>query len=152
MNNRLFNQDEIEGFQQTLMDRSKKFQAQVIEISEPVTLVKNPVCGDQLEWAQSIIDAQGKLNLQMRGMGCVVSMGTMSLFLDILKGKSLKQAVLILEQFVDFWKDETFVFTDESLEVLNYYRLFQNSPHKQTCASFWQKKLVQEISIITDSK
>lgn len=67
----------------------------------------NPSCGDQLE-VDLLVDADGILrDASFDGQGCSISMASASMFLDLIRGKSVEEARRIAEAFKDLLRKES---------------------------------------------
>lgn len=59
----------------------------------------NPLCGDTVE-VECIVDAEGRISdIAFQGRGCAVSKASASMMTSSLKGKSVDEALAIVESF-----------------------------------------------------
>ena len=94
----------------------------------------NPNCGDEIE-------IQVKLNgdiiedMSFTGHGCAISQASTSIMIDVLKGKTIKEAKDIIQTFIDMIKRET--KSEEELKKLGDAIAFKNvanMPARVKCA------------------
>ena len=94
----------------------------------------NPNCGDE-------ITLELKLNgdiiedMAFSGHGCAISQASTSIMIDVLKGKTIKEAKEIIKTFIDMIKRET--KSEEELEKLEEaiaFRNVANMPARVKCA------------------
>lgn len=94
----------------------------------------NPNCGDEIE-------IQVKLNgdiiedMSFTGHGCAISQASTSIMIDVLKGKTIKEAKDIIQTFIDMIKRET--KSEEELKKLEDAIAFKNvanMPARVKCA------------------
>jgi len=93
----------------------------------------NPSCGDQLE-VDLLVDADGILrDASFDGQGCSISMASASMFLDLIRGKSVEEARRIAEAFKDLLRkesaDRTLLGDLEALEGVSQF------PARVKCAT-----------------
>ena len=94
----------------------------------------NPSCGDE-------ITLELKLNndviedLAFTGQGCAISQASTSIMIDIIKGKTIKEALKLTETFIGMIKRE---ITDDkklySLEDAMAFKNISNMPARVKCA------------------
>lgn len=94
----------------------------------------NPSCGDditlQLKISNGIIE-----DAAFTGVGCAISQASASMMIDLIKGKSIKEALDLVETFIGMIKKE--ITDEEELEKLGDLIAFQNisnMPARVKCA------------------
>ncbi|MBU3106407.1 Fe-S cluster assembly sulfur transfer protein SufU [Clostridium gasigenes] len=94
----------------------------------------NPSCGDEisleLNFNGDIID-----DMAFTGQGCAISQASTSIMIDLIKGKSKKEAIEIVETFIGMIKRE--ITDDETLEILEdafVFKNISNMPARVKCA------------------
>ena len=94
----------------------------------------NPSCGDEisleLNFNGDIIE-----DMAFTGQGCAISQASTSIMIDLIKGKSKKEAIEIVETFIGMIKRE--ITDDETLEVLEdafVFKNISNMPARVKCA------------------
>lgn len=94
----------------------------------------NPNCGDEI---QIQIKLNGDIieDIGFTGHGCAISQSSTSIMIDVLRGKSLKEAKAIIETFIKMIKRET--KNEEELKILEEAIAFKNvsnMPARVKCA------------------
>lgn len=94
----------------------------------------NPSCGDEitleLKLKDNIIE-----DLAFTGQGCAISQASTSIMIDLIKGKSIEEALKLTETFIGMIKRE--INNDEDLYVLEDAMAFKNisnMPARVKCA------------------
>jgi len=94
----------------------------------------NPSCGDditlQLKISNGIIE-----DAAFTGVGCAISQASASMMIDLIKGKSIKEALDLVETFIGMIKKE--ITYEEELEKLGDLIALQNisnMPARVKCA------------------
>lgn len=94
----------------------------------------NPSCGDEitleLKLKDNIIE-----DLAFTGQGCAISQASTSIMIDLIKGKSVEEALKLTETFIGMIKRE--INNDEDLYVLEDAMAFKNisnMPARVKCA------------------
>lgn len=94
----------------------------------------NPSCGDEitleLKLKDNIIE-----DLAFTGQGCAISQASTSIMIDLIKGKSVEEALKLTETFIGMIKRE--INNDEELYVLEDAMAFKNisnMPARVKCA------------------
>ena len=94
----------------------------------------NPSCGDDLTLQLNVVDGIIK-DAAYTGSGCAISQTSASMIIDIIKGKSVEEALRLVEIFLGMIKKE---ITDENeLEELEDAMALQNisnMPARVKCA------------------
>lgn len=94
----------------------------------------NPSCGDditlEIKWDKDVIK-----ELSYTGSGCAISQASTSIMIDLLKGKTKKEALKLIEIFFKMIKKE--IIDDEELKILEEARALKNisnMPARVKCA------------------
>lgn len=94
----------------------------------------NPSCGDEIE-LELIFDGDIIRDLAFTGHGCAISQASTSIMIDLVKGKSKKEALDLTEKFISMIKRE---ITDENeleeLEEAIAFKNISNMPARVKCA------------------
>lgn len=94
----------------------------------------NPSCGDDLTLQVKIEDGMIK-DAAYTGSGCAISQASASMMVDIIKGKSVEEALRLVELFLGMIKKD--VTDDEKLEELEdaiALKNISNMPARVKCA------------------
>ncbi len=113
---------------------SSKHNKRHVEGAGVVEQGHNPSCGDEIELElkieNGIIEDAG-----FTGVGCAISQASTSIMIDLIKGKSVKEAKHILETFLGMIKRE--ITDDKELEILEdalALKNISNMPARVKCA------------------
>ena len=106
----------------------------VLEGATDIEKGHNPSCGDeitlQLKIKDNIIE-----DASFVGVGCAISQASTSMMIDLVRGKSLEEAQLLVKTFIGMIKKE---ITDEAeLDILEDTKAFENisnMPARVKCA------------------
>lgn len=106
----------------------------------------NPSCGDditlQLKIAEDIIE-----DASYTGVGCAISQASTSMMIDLIKGKSIDEALNLVQTFIGMIKKE--IIDEEELEKLEdsiVLRNISNMPARVKCAVLAWHTLKEAIS------
>lgn len=94
----------------------------------------NPSCGDDLTLQLDVQDGVVK-DAAYTGSGCAISQASASMMIDIIKGKTIEEALSLVELFLGMIKKE--VTDDEELEALEdamVLKNISNMPARVKCA------------------
>lgn len=94
----------------------------------------NPSCGDDISLEVDIQDNIIK-DAAYSGVGCAISQASTSMMIDLIKGKSLEEALDLVEVFLSMIRKE--ITDEEDLEVLEDSIVFENisnMPARVKCA------------------
>ena len=94
----------------------------------------NPTCGDDLTLQINVEDGIVK-DAAYTGSGCAISQASASMMIDIIQGKSLEEAMRLVELFLGMIKKE--VTDDDELEELEdaiALKNISNMPARVKCA------------------
>ncbi len=86
-------------------------------ISQPTITKKgiNPSCGDEID-LEIVIDQGIITDAGFTGCGCAISQASSSIMIDLIKGKSVKEALHLTETFIGMIKQE--ITNEAELEIL----------------------------------
>jgi len=94
----------------------------------------NPSCGDTIELTLQLSDVGDKiLDVKFEGEGCAISMASADLMAEALKGKTVKEALGMVERFQQMMKGEA-EFPKE-LRKLNVMQGVAQFPVRIKCAN-----------------
>lgn len=106
----------------------------------------NPSCGDditlQLKIAEDIIE-----DASYTGVGCAISQASTSIMIDLIKSKSIDEALNLVQTFIGMIKKE--IIDEEELEKLEdsiVLRNISNMPARVKCAVLAWHTLKEAIS------
>lgn len=94
----------------------------------------NPNCGDEIE-LQVKLNGDTIEDLAFTGSGCAISQSSTSIMIDVLRGKTLKEAKKIIETFIKMIKREE--KNEEKLQILEdaiAFKNVSNMPARVKCA------------------
>lgn len=75
----------------------------------------NPSCGDEIE-LELTIDNGVITDAGFTGSGCAISQASASIMIDLIKGKPVKEALILAETFMGMIKNE--ITNEDELEIL----------------------------------
>lgn len=105
-----------------------------LQESDYCELGHNPNCGDEI---QIELKLNGDIieNMAFTGHGCAISQSSTAIMIDVLKGKTIKEAKAIIETFIKMIRRE---ITDEKelekLEDAIAFKNIANMPARVKCA------------------
>lgn len=122
-------------YNELIMEHSmNSYNKKKLENADYCEVGHNPNCGDEitleLKLNGDIIE-----NMAFSGHGCAISQASTSIMIDVLKGKTIKEAKEIIKTFIDMIKRET--KSEEELEKLEEaiaFRNVANMPARVKCA------------------
>lgn len=94
----------------------------------------NPSCGDDLELELNIVDNR-IIDAGFLGSGCAISMASSSMMIDLIKGRTVSEALVKVEAFLKLIKSE--VEEDDVLDLLEDATMLSNirlMPARVKCA------------------
>jgi nitrogen fixation NifU-like protein len=94
----------------------------------------NPSCGDDIK-LELKLDGDIIKDAAFIGTGCAISQASTSIMIDVIKGKTVKEALRLTEKFLDMIKGN--ITEDEKLEDLEEAVAFKNiskMPARVKCA------------------
>ncbi len=128
-------EDLTEVYNELIMEHSmNSYNKKRLENADYSSIGHNPNCGDEitleLKLDGDIID-----DMAFSGHGCAISQASTSIMIDVLKGKTIKQAREIIKTFIEMIKRE---ITDEEelkkLEDAIAFKNVSNMPARVKCA------------------
>lgn len=105
-------------------------------IDNPTCSMKghNPNCGDEIE-LEVILDNGTIQDMSFVGHGCAISQSSTSIMIDTLKGKTVKEALSIIETFLKMIRREPLSTEEkESLKDSIAFENISNMPARVKCA------------------
>lgn len=127
------NLDEL--YNDLIMEHSmNSYNKKNLEEADYCRMGHNPNCGDEIE-IQVKLDGDIIEDMSFTGHGCAISQASTSIMIDVLKGKTIKEAKEIIKTFIDMIKRET--KSEEELEKLEEaiaFRNVANMPARVKCA------------------
>lgn len=94
----------------------------------------NPSCGDDITLDINLEEGIIK-DASFHGHGCAISQASTSIMIDLIKGRSVEDALKLLEKFIGMIKKE--ITEEDELEILEDAIAFQNisnMPARVKCA------------------
>ena len=102
----------------------------------------NPSCGDEinikLKINNDIIE-----DMAFTGKGCAISISSTSILIDLIKGKNINEAILLIENFLKMINKET--YDKEILSDSIIFENISNLPARIKCATLAYKTLEKII-------
>lgn len=106
----------------------------------------NPSCGDDIALEISL-DGNIIKDMAFTGVGCAISQASTSMMIDLIKGITIDEALILVETFIGMIKKE--ITDEEDLEKLEDAVVLQNisnMPARVKCAVLSWHTLKQAIS------
>ena len=122
-------------YNELIMEHSmNSYNKKKLENADYCEVGHNPNCGDEITLE---IKLNGDIieDMAFSGHGCAISQASTSIMIDVLKGKTIKEAKEIIKTFIDMIKRET--KSEEELEKLEEaiaFRNVANMPARVKCA------------------
>ena len=127
------NLDEL--YNDLIMEHSmNSYNKKNLEEADYCRMGHNPNCGDEIE-IQVKLDGDIIEDMSFTGHGCAISQASTSIMIDVLKGKTIKEAKDIIKTFIDMIKRET--KSEEELkksEDAIAFKNVANMPARVKCA------------------
>ena len=116
-------EDLTEVYNELIMEHSmNSYNKKRLENADYSSIGHNPNCGDEitleLKLDGDIID-----DMAFSGHGCAISQASTSIMIDVLKGKTIKQAREIIKTFIEMIKRELLKMYLICLQELNVHYL-----------------------------
>ena len=128
-------EDLSEVYNELIMEHSmNSYNKKKLESADFCEIGHNPNCGDEITLE---IKMTGEIieDMAFTGHGCAISMGSTSVMIDTLKGKTIKEAKEIIKTFIEMIKRE---ITDgeelKKLEDAIAFKNIANMPARVKCA------------------
>ena len=106
------------------------------KIENALNIIKsfNPICGDRFEFFIDI-DSKKIKEIHFHGFGCAISKASASVLVQTLDGKTVKEAILVCNDFLKFvnkeLKSDELIFQKEFLAFSGVY----DFPERYDCAT-----------------
>lgn len=122
-------------YNELIMEHSmSSYNKKKLEHSDFCEMGHNPNCGDEI---QLEVKLNGDVieDLAFTGHGCAISQSSTSIMIDVLRGKTIKEAKEIINTFLEMIKRETKNEEDlEKLEDAIAFKNISNMPARVKCA------------------
>ena len=122
-------------YNELIMEHSmNSYNKKKLENADYCEVGHNPNCGDEIT-LQLKLNGNKIEDMAFSGHGCAISQASTSIMIDVLKGKTIKEAKEIIKTFIDMIKRET--KSEEELEKLEEaiaFRNVANMPARVKCA------------------
>ena len=122
-------------YQQTLLDYSRRTEHKhQLDGATGIERGHNPSCGDDITLQVKIVDGIVK-DAAYTGHGCAISQASADMMIDVIKGKTVTEALRLTELFLNMIKRE--VTDDDELEELEdaiALKNISNMPARVKCA------------------
>lgn len=124
-----------EMYNDVIMEHSmNSYNRKELEKCDYCELGHNPNCGDEIK-IELKLNGDVIEDMAFSGHGCAISQSSTSVMIDVLKGKTIKEAKEIIETFIKMIKREV---TDEKelekLEDAIAFKNISNMPARVKCA------------------
>ena len=127
--------DLTEVYNELIMEHSmNSYNKKKLENADYCEIGHNPNCGDEIT-LELKVNGDVIEDMAFSGHGCAISQASTSIMIDVLKGKTIKEAKEIIKTFIDMIKRET--KSEEELEKLEEaiaFRNVANMPARVKCA------------------
>ena len=127
------NLDEV--YNELIMEHSmNSYNKKKMENADFSEVGHNPNCGDEITLDLKL-DGDVIKDMTFEGHGCAISQASTSIMIDTLKGKSVKEAMDIIETFIHMIKKE--IKDEKELEKLEdaiAFKNISNMPARVKCA------------------
>ncbi|MEB3359552.1 MAG: SUF system NifU family Fe-S cluster assembly protein [Synechococcales bacterium] len=139
-------------YQQVILERYKKPRNR--GKTDPVHRYQkghNPSCGDTIELTLRLSEAEDRIEeVKFDGEGCAISMASVDLMADALKGKTLTEALEMVQKFQAMMRGEAEFPSD--LRKLNVMQGVAQFPVRIKCANLSWHTLKAAIEQVTDAQ
>ncbi|MBD2338737.1 SUF system NifU family Fe-S cluster assembly protein [Calothrix sp. FACHB-156] len=132
-------------FEQVIQERSKKprYRGKTIPVHR-YHKCSNPYCGDTIELTLKLNQASDTIEeIKFQGEGCAISIASADLMAGYVQGKSISEALNMIESFHSMMQGET-EFPRE-LQKLNILKGVSKFPLRVKCATLGWKTLKAAI-------
>lgn len=129
-----FNHSQRHISQQVILEHAQKPRHR--GKTNPVHLLQeqnNPSCGDRIQLSIQL-DSTGNIikEIKFEGRGCAISLASADLMAEVLTGKTIAEALLIIQDFLNLIQGN-YQFT-EPLNKLNIFTTIVQYPIRMKCA------------------
>ncbi len=139
-------------YQQVILERYKKPRNR--GLTDPIHHQQkghNPSCGDTIELTLKMDQAGDRIEeVKFEGEGCAISMASVDLMADALKGKTEAEALEMVEEFQSMMRGET-EFPKE-LRKLNVMQGVAQFPVRIKCANLGWHTLKAAFELASDAQ
>ena len=129
--------EELDIYNELLMEHAySKRNKKELEHYDSCSLGHNPNCGDEIKLEVKLSDDRQVLeDMSFTGHGCAISQASTSIMIDVLKGKSIKEAKEIIDIYFKMIKRED-ISKEESklLKDAMILKNISNMPARVKCA------------------
>lgn len=134
-----------ELYRQVIMDNAKNPKNKGLKRTDDFTFVhfKNPSCGDDINVEVKIENGLIK-EINQDGSGCSISMSSASVMSDVLKGKTVDEALALINDFYELVKGNDPKYEEQLGEACAYTGVSQ-FPARIKCATLAWKAIEQAI-------
>lgn len=123
-----------ELYQSLILDHSKKPRNfGILDSCTCHQKGKNASCGDELDIYVAIDDEHIINDIKFNGAGCAIFVSSASLMTQLLKGKTVTEAIKILSEFIVFIIDDDMIL-NEDYAPLHIFENVKNFPLRVKCA------------------
>ena len=99
----------------------------------------NPLCGDKVHIYAQLNSSKKILDISFEGEGCAISLASASILTDILKGKDLNVANIIIENFLNLIRENKLItinsLNDDQKTTLMSLSGVKDFPMRVKCAT-----------------
>lgn len=140
-------------YRQVIMEHYKNPKNKGLKMTDPYHLVHltNPSCGDDMR-VEVIVEDGKVIDVRQDGKGCSICLSSASVMSDLIKGKTVKEAESIINDFYSMVKGED-VKDEEALGEAIAYAGVRDFPARIKCATLaWKcvETAIEEVE--TDEK
>lgn len=120
-------------YKEILFEHYRSPKNKGVDQNKKVWSIKNPTCGDEVGIQFEIEDGKIKKVLQ-NTVGCIISTSSSSIMSELLKGKSLDEAIYFAENFIKMLKGQEY---DKSCDFGDgvVFETICDYPARYKCAS-----------------
>lgn len=114
---------------------ASKHNKKIIKDANIIEDGHNPSCGDEIKLQLKLNKDNVIEDAAYVGVGCAISQASTSIMIDLIKGKSVKEAKSLVNTFLGMIKSE--ITDDKKLEILDDALAFKNisqMPSRVKCA------------------
>ena len=127
---------DLSGIYTELIAEHNKSQHNKRHLTKPTAVLKgkNPSCGDEITLEVEVLDGIIQ-DAAFHGIGCAISQASTSIMIDLVRGKSVKEAQALIDTFIGMIKRE--VIDEAELEILEEalaLKNISNMPARVKCA------------------
>lgn len=131
-------------YRSVIMDHYKNPRNKgIIEDGDYTVDMNNPTCGDRIHLTMNVEDNVIK-DAKFDGEGCSISMSSASMMTEVIKGKTIEEALEVSDEFSKMMLGEDYNVTEDmgDIEALNGVNQF---PARIKCATLTWKALERGV-------